>query len=594
MNASRRRISVAVAAIGSVLVTAGVFGRSASAQSGAATDPVILAQKARASSLFALSPTGRPNGATAQSVATINGLTVAKLQGLASDSTVWVSETGRLFYVESAAPASLRVPAQELAAPGVARAVADVFALHSRPGSSKTIYLDFTGEVIPPGAWNTTTTITAGPLDSDGSPSTFSAAERSAIETVWDRVSEDYAPFDVDVTTEEPTVDMIDRADAADNVYGTRAVITSTPTANVGVCGGCGGVAYVGVFNLTAPNHQYYQPAFVFTQGLGFGKPLAEATSHELGHNLNLYHDGVKAHDGLAYVEYYEGQGSWAPIMGVGYYQPIVQFSKGEYDFATNAAPPASDFLQNDFAVIATQGLGLVPDEAGSTTGTAVALTDAPNYSGKGIIASDADTDVFSLPATAGETVTVLAKPAFVSPNLDISLTVLRPDGSTEATNNPDAATQSSDVALGLDASLTFVAPTTGTYYVSIAGTGFGTAAATGYSSYGSIGRYTVTASRSQSLGAPTAVGASTSGSNVTVTWTPPASNGGTPITYYRVQLNAITGGTSTYLWTSGPTTTLTLTGITPGTYNATVQAYNGTTGPASTPSPNITVGEAN
>jgi hypothetical protein len=40
--------------------------------------------------------------------------------------------------------------------------------------------------------------------DTDGNPATFSADELGSILAIWRGVSEDYAPFDVDVTTEEP------------------------------------------------------------------------------------------------------------------------------------------------------------------------------------------------------------------------------------------------------------------------------------------------------------------------------------------------------------------------------------------------------
>lgn len=38
----------------------------------------------------------------------------------------------------------------------------------------------------------------------DGSPTTWSDSELSDILSIWRFVSEDYAPWDVDVTTEDP------------------------------------------------------------------------------------------------------------------------------------------------------------------------------------------------------------------------------------------------------------------------------------------------------------------------------------------------------------------------------------------------------
>lgn len=41
-------------------------------------------------------------------------------------------------------------------------------------------------------------------LVQDGSPTTWSASELSDILAIWRAVSEDFAPWDVDVTTEDP------------------------------------------------------------------------------------------------------------------------------------------------------------------------------------------------------------------------------------------------------------------------------------------------------------------------------------------------------------------------------------------------------
>jgi hypothetical protein len=44
----------------------------------------------------------------------------------------------------------------------------------------------------------------AAPLLQDGNPGAFSASELAAILAIFRGVAEDYAPFDVDITTEEP------------------------------------------------------------------------------------------------------------------------------------------------------------------------------------------------------------------------------------------------------------------------------------------------------------------------------------------------------------------------------------------------------
>ena len=40
--------------------------------------------------------------------------------------------------------------------------------------------------------------------DPGGNAAAFDDAERTAIQTIWQSVAEDYAPFDVDVTTADP------------------------------------------------------------------------------------------------------------------------------------------------------------------------------------------------------------------------------------------------------------------------------------------------------------------------------------------------------------------------------------------------------
>ncbi len=421
-------------------------------------------------------------------VAALNNRGAADLSSLLrSDSTLWVSPSGILFYREPTVPAG---------APEVSYgpfSYSQTFFLHSKPGASKVIYLDFDGFTLPATtAWSGMANMNVGGYNTSGDAS-FTNAEQDVIQSVWQRVAEDYAPFDVDVTTEDPGDAAITRSGSGDTVFGTRALITSDAAAWSAACGqGCGGVAYVGTFDQTS-NHANYQPAFVFASGVPGGKSIAEAVSHEVGHNLGLSHDGVVAQNGQAAQGYYTGclppstnscAGIWAPIMGVGYYKPISQWSKGEYTSANNT--------EDDINVIQSNGLAVRADDHGDSTGAATSLGGTGTLSTSGIITTAADVDFFAFTAGAGA-LNVTASPASVSPNLDISLELRDGNGSLLTTVNPTAAMSSTDVATGLNATLSYTLPSSGTYYLVVSGVGSGNAASGGYSDYASIGQYSIT-----------------------------------------------------------------------------------------------------
>ena len=179
----------------------------------------------------------------------------------------------------------------------------DAFQLRSRPTSSLANYLDFDGHVTNDAAWQFSgypSPIESASFDLDGSPSSFSAAERAAIVEIWQRVSEDFAPFDVNVTTADPGVEALRRTSSNDSTYGQRIVVS--PTNFVGAT--TLGIALVGVFDAVED-----RPGFVFSSGVSL-KTIAEAASHEAGHTLGL------SHDATASSSYYFGHGAWAPIMG--------------------------------------------------------------------------------------------------------------------------------------------------------------------------------------------------------------------------------------------------------------------------------------
>jgi hypothetical protein len=220
-------------------------------------------------------------------------------------------------------------------------------------------------------------------------------------------------------------------------------------THNAGVYNcSCGGVAYVGVYDNVG---DFYKPALVFWNMLGTGneKYVAEAASHEAGHNLGLSHDGWSG------GAYYQGHGTgatgWAPIMGVGYYKELVQWSKGEYPGANN--------VEDDFVVVGLNGGPLRTDDHGDNIGSATAVTAVPSgavtkIKANGVIETAADRDVFSFQANAGAAV-IRVKPDARSPNLDLKLRVRDAAGVVIAKSKPKAK---------LTAGTKLILPAAGTY----------------------------------------------------------------------------------------------------------------------------------
>lgn len=428
----------------------------------------------------------RQVAATAQSRLSTSALQAA----LRHDSTLWLDACGRAFYRDAkiaAPPASnglhaLNTTRQSRRA-ALAYPAADTFALNSRPGSKHTIYLNFVGDTISNTAWNAQTfwTMPQGyqlvGFDTDGHPNTFSTDELAAIQTIWQSVAEDYATFDVNVTTQPPAPGAIDRSGLRDDTYGT--IVDITGDAPLAAACPCGGISWIGGFNLAA-DHALYLPAFAFTRNISTGndpKMIAEVVAHEAGHTLGLTHDGTTTDE-----YYFPPQGSlWGAIMGAPYYTPLSQWSRGEYLNANNQ--------QDDLAVIAAGGAPALPDTVGNDAQHATALQS--DLSATSLINNENDSDWYSF--TGGGTVTISATPSPVSPDLDIALSLYDSAGNLIETNNPPAQYVDESHASGLAASITRNLAI-GTYYVSVRGSGNGNLATTsGYSAYGSIGPFTLT-----------------------------------------------------------------------------------------------------
>eukprot|EP01124_Arcella_intermedia_P007580 TRINITY_DN14667_c0_g1_i1.p1 TRINITY_DN14667_c0_g1~~TRINITY_DN14667_c0_g1_i1.p1 ORF type:complete len:996 (+),score=154.10 TRINITY_DN14667_c0_g1_i1:103-3090(+) len=381
-------------------------------------------------------------------------------------SSIQLDQGGSPFYVEAVrsttpfqfAPATTTSPAATSPAAG-----AGIPIYHSLPGSTNIIYLDFDGEVITGTSWSTEiplTTITARAFSLDSDRSTFNTQEARYIRDIWERVSEDYSPWDVDVTTELPSAWTSTTLHAV-ITYGDSSMPYGTSS---------GGVAYVGIFDI--PETQFYSPAFVYYNQLGSDpKSIGEATSHEIGHNLGLSHDGATGG-----TEYYGGSGSgatsWAPIMGVSYYKTITQFSKGEYANANNK--------EDDMQMIGDQ-LGFV-DKTIALAEQKKAGCTVYLY-GSGVIQSETDEDTWNVDLIgSASSVTITAVPY---------LSTISSTNSLYNGNNLDillrfGATTSAPVGVST-ASINAGTVAAGSYTVSVSGS-----AETYFTKYASVGQYSL------------------------------------------------------------------------------------------------------
>ncbi len=406
---------------------------------------------------------------------------------------LWLDTCGKAFYVDTDSVLPEAATPEQGATAGAEggatvgtdtqlAALTSTFTLHSKPGSTKTIYLDFDGYTLANTAWNEARGVSSVNLpgyDSDGSPSSFSDAEKIAIQNVWAIVAEDYSAFDVDVTTQVPAAGVLERSGSGDNTYGARAVVTGD-VAGQSSCG-CGGIAYLGVFN-DYTNHEYYQPALAYTRGVGTSaKNVAEVISHEVGHNLGLSHQGTGS------AGYYLGHTPWAPIMGAGYYQPVTQWAQGEYVGANNH--------QDELGTIAAYGASTRTDDHGDTAGTATALPGplSGGVTRSGVISGTSDVDAFTFTLDSSATVDIEALADQVAPDLDVDLRVLNSNGTVVATANPATVATSSSTVSGMDASFDALPLSSGTYTVTVDGSGYANPSSTGYSGYGSLGTYDLT-----------------------------------------------------------------------------------------------------
>ena len=259
-----------------------------------------------------------------------------------------------------------------------------VTTLQSRPGASKVLYIDYLDGVVTDTAWNMDggpATITYADYSFDSDATTFSLIDLQSMYAGWAESAEDYAPFDVNVTTD------IDVYNAVSDRNRSKIIATSTNWF------GGGGVAYVNVFGTR--DDDFYNIGWTFNRSFG---SLGMTNSHEAGHQMGLFHDGTSN------LEYYAGAGNSGPIMGAPFGKDFVHWNNGTY--------PDANQSQDDLTII--QGkLGVVTDDYGDSNVTALTIVEQDfigfiNPAGiVGDIAADVDVFKFTLSNTTNVDFTV-------------------------------------------------------------------------------------------------------------------------------------------------------------------------------------------
>lgn len=401
---------------------------------------------------------------------------------LAADESLWIDATGQLLFVDALEhelpgpddEPDTTEPTSSVPPPTPGGYLPSGLPLHhSKPGAPWTIFLDFDGATVRGGAggWSFPVRSTIG-LTIDADSLTFNAEEQAVISRTWGRVAEDWMPFDVDITTEQP---------ALINTRVLWAIIGRSPR-DFGFGSNVGGVS---LFNFGYMQFGPFTPTFTFWEPWGprNHSDIADTLSQENGHMFGLLHDGLRTDTG-GIIEYYSGHGtgptSWAPIMGMGG-KNVTHWSRGDYPGHVN--PFCSSFpcdvyaKQDDIAIIAGK-LGFRADDVGDDIATAAALT----VPASGVITSTTDVDVFALPRATDVNIAVTpfrAGELTDGGNLDVTIEIVNAAGLVVA---------ASDDVNETAATLTAVLPS-GQHYLRVRPS-FNP---DNYPIYDSLGQYTIT-----------------------------------------------------------------------------------------------------
>ena len=297
--------------------------------------------------------------------------------------------------------------------------------LSSNSTASHTLYLDFNGD-FQNNWWfrenGVVSSFSPGKtpaFDLDGDANTFNDAEIKMIKDIFKRVGEDYAPFDVNVTTKEPW--QLAYGDSYANNQAVRVVVGGrcSDWRFPGEPDKSSGYAPIGGFTDDQPNVVY-----VFSRSIkdwsdgGFGDwegrwnnmvdPTANTISHEAGHSFGLehYYAGARA-DGSPIYD--PGTSERTPIMGNNLTTDRATWHQG-----TNM----QGVWQDDMRTL-SKLLGQRRDDHGDWAYYATWLPTRTVGAGKpGVIGTTADVDWFFFESFGGRTTTSVAVPSRIG-NLD-------------------------------------------------------------------------------------------------------------------------------------------------------------------------------
>ena len=286
--------------------------------------------------------------------------------------------------------------------------------LNSLPNAPKTLYLDFDGDFQK--VWNRTDetpqqyrSVSVGEFNIDGQAG-ISDAEATAIRKIWETVADDYAPFNINVTTVAPasfqngtalrvvmagdcTAQLVTGRNTSLTVSGDRFI-----SDGAGGLVDTSGYASIGSFSDAEPNVVYVFAKYMSTWNMvdseGHSRDLraiiGTTASHEAGHSFGLVHHGNLD----------LGSPITTPIMGSNTQGDRTIWSKHTIGFVVH-----------DNLAKLTSRLGARPDDFGSNYKTAPELqftTYSPVFgyraSFAGVIGTTSDVDMFKLTVSATTT----------------------------------------------------------------------------------------------------------------------------------------------------------------------------------------------